>query len=192
MTLVVFVLAVTKASIAYAHPQALVHTHFSGFDAGLFHPILGLDHLLAMVTVGILAAQAGKRALWLVPGVFLARMVVGGIGGMSGMELWGPELGIAVSVIALGATVASGRSLPLALLVGACGLFGFFHGHAHGSEMPSIAQPALYAIGFVLATLGLHLVGIAIGRFLLQSPSRARVLRLSGAAIAIAGVAFLL
>jgi urease accessory protein len=118
-------------------------------------------------------------------------MVGGGIAGMSGAGLWGPELGIAVSVIVLGAMVAAGWKVPVPVLVMACAAFGFLHGQAHGSEVPSIAQPALYAAGFVLATAGLHLAGILLGRYLLQSTARLRFLRFSGAAIALAGFAFL-
>jgi urease accessory protein len=178
-------------STVFAHPQSFAHSHASGFDAGLYHPLLGIDHLLAMVAVGLLAARAGGRAIWLVPGAFLACMVVGGIVGMSGAEFWGVETAIAVSVVLLGAALAASRNLPLGLMLAACGLFGFFHGHAHGAEMPAIAQPALYAAGFVLATAALHALGVAIGRFSIKTAARQSKLRFSGAAIAVAGLAFL-
>lgn len=191
IAILLFVLVMMNGSIAVAHPHHQAHSHGSGFDAGLLHPLLGLDHLLAMLTVGILAAKAGGRAVWLIPSAFLLSMIAGGIAGMNGAPLWGPELGIAASVIVLGAIVAVGRNVPLSLLLIACCLFGFYHGHAHGAEMPSISQPALYATGFVLATAGLHLTGIAIGRFSVRSQWRQNVLRFGGAAIALAGVSFL-
>ena len=178
-----------SASVVFAHPQGSLHFHVGGFDAGLFHPFLGIDHLLAMVAIGILAARAGGRALWLVPGSFLSAMGVGGLVGMAGWSFWGAEAAIALSVLALGATIAGGRSFPLGLMMAACALFGFFHGHAHGTEMPTIAQPALYAIGFVLATAALHVIGIAIGQLSLRTVSGESRLRFSGAAMAVVGIA---
>ncbi len=185
-------LVLLTGSTAFAHPHHVVQEHVNGFESGLFHPLLGVDHLLAMLTVGLLAARAGGRALWMMPVSFLACMALGGAVGLSGRELFGVESGIALSVVLLGVAVAAGRRQPLAMMLGACGLFGFFHGHAHGAEMPSMAEPMLYATGFVLATAGLHLAGIVVGRFLARTETRQKALRLSGAAIALTGVALLL
>ncbi|MGE3316731.1 MAG: HupE/UreJ family protein [Planctomycetaceae bacterium] len=189
---VVFGIALLTGSTAFAHPHHVVHEHVNGFESGFLHPMLGLDHLLAMLTVGLLAARAGGRAQWLMPVSFLLFMVLGGAIAFSGRPIFGIETGIALSVVLLGLAVAAGRDQPLALMLGACGVFGFFHGHAHGAEMPSIADPAQYAAGFVLATAGLHLAGILAGRFLTRSETRRNLLRLSGAAIALVGVALLL
>lgn len=145
-----------------------------------------------MVAVGVLAARIGGRGIWSIPLAFLGCMILGGVFGGKGWELIGVESGIALSLILLGSGIAAGRDQPFALVLGACGLFGFYHGHAHGVEMPSMAEPLLYALGFVLATALLHLAGIAVGKFLERTAARRIVLRLSGAAVALAGVVLLL
>jgi urease accessory protein len=189
-----FVLLV--GSTAFAHPHHEIHQHASGeihgFGAGLLHPLFGVDHLLAMLTVGVLAARTGHRGVWILPLAFLGSMTVGGAVGMSGRALIGVESGIALSVILLGVAVAIGRNQPLAFLFAACGLFGFYHGHAHGAEMPAMSQPMLYALGFVAATAALHLAGIGIGHFFAKTTTRQTALRLSGVAVALTGVALLL
>jgi len=179
-------------SPAFAHPHHEAHQHVAGFEAGFTHPLMGLDHLLAMLTVGVVAARSGRRAIWLVPATFVACMAAGGIAGIFGSPLWGVEQGIALSVLLLGVAVAAGRRLPSAVVLASCGVFGFFHGHAHGAEMPSLAQPVLYALGFVLATVLLHAAGIIIARTAARTAPRQTALRLSGAAMAIVGAALLM
>lgn len=178
--------------LALAASPALAHTGIGeahGFIHGFEHPIGGLDHILAMVTVGLLASMLGGRALWLVPMSFVAMMLVGGALGMAGVEVPFVELGIVGSVVVLGAAVAFGRPWPLGLAMALVGVFAVFHGHAHGAEMPGDARAAFYAIGFALATALLHGVGIVVGLAFGRYPVANR---LAGGAIAIAGVGLLL
>ena len=134
---------------AFAHP-GIGDAH--GFVAGFAYPLGGLDHILAMVTVGIFAWQLGGRALWLVPATFMLAMAAGGALGMAGVPVPFAEVGIAASVIVLGAVVAFARKAPVAIAVGLVGVFAVFHGHAHGTEMPLDASGGTYAAGFLLAT----------------------------------------
>ncbi len=177
-------------SLAFAH-TGVGATH--GFVHGFMHPVTGLDHVLAMVTVGILAWQMGGRAIWLLPASFVSLMAVGGALGMGGFDLPYVETGIALSVVVLGAAVAMGVKAPLAFAMGLVGMFAVFHGHAHGAEMPETAGGLSYGLGFMLATALLHLAGLglgfAIGR--LGETSGQAWVRGAGAAISLAGVALL-
>ena len=149
-----------------APTAALAHTGVgdtSGFMHGFMHPLGGLDHQLAMILVGIFAYRLGGRALWLVPLTFVGIMAIGGFLGIAGIPVPFIELGIALSVIVLGAIVAFGVKVPVAAAMGIVGLFAIFHGHAHGSEMPMDASGLEYGLGFMLATAILHAVGIGIG-----------------------------
>ncbi|MFO7543611.1 MAG: HupE/UreJ family protein [Thiobacillus sp.] len=155
----------------------------SGFASGLAHPFLGLDHLLAMIAIGLWAAQQGGRALWAVPAAFVSAMLLGGVLGSAGWALPQIETGIAVSVLVLGLLIATHRRAPLLAGMTLAAVFALFHGTAHGLEMPQTATPALYALGFVLATACLHGAGMAgslIGRY---------TMRLAGMGIAAAGLA---
>ena len=145
---------------------ALAHTgvgEAGGFSHGFMHPIGGVDHVLAMVLVGVFAWQLGGRALWLVPATFVVVMALGGAVGVGGIELPLVEIGIALSVVVLGAAVAFGVKAPVAAAMAIVGLFAVFHGHAHGAEMPETAAGAAYGLGFMLGTGLLHLVGIGLG-----------------------------
>lgn len=177
-------------SLAFAH-TGVGATH--GFVHGFMHPVTGLDHVLAMVTVGILAWQMGGRAIWLLPVSFVSLMAVGGALGMGGFDLPYVETGIALSVVVLGAAVAMGVKAPLAFAMGLVGMFAVFHGHAHGAEMPETAGGLSYGLGFMLGTALLHLAGLglgfAIGR--LGETSGQAWVRGAGAAISLAGVALL-
>ena len=173
--------------LAYAHTGAgAVH----GFSHGFAHPLGGLDHLLAMVTVGIFAWQLGGRAVWAVPATFVGLLAVGGALGVSGIDVPFVELGIALSVTVLGGVVAFGLKAPLAAAMAMVGFFAIFHGHAHGAEMPADASGLAYGLGFMVATAGLHLAGIglgmAIGRF--GELHGEKFVRGAGAAVAVAGV----
>lgn len=174
------------AAPALAHTGAgAVH----GFGAGLLHPLFGLDHVLAMVAVGLWAGSVGGKARFAYPFAFVAMMVVAGLWGMSGAELPGVEIGIAVSVIVLGLAIALKATPPLAAGTAACAIFAIFHGHAHGAELPDGAGAFGYAAGFVLATAGLHGVGLAAAGALVQrAPQLARA---AGGGFILAGVALL-
>lgn len=160
-----------------------------GFQAGVLHPLLGLDHVLAMVAVGLWAGLVGGKARLAYPLGFVAMMVVAGLWGMSGGALPGVEIGIAVSVIVLGLAIALKLTPPLAAGTAACALFAIFHGHAHGAELPDGAGAFSYAAGFVLATAALHGLGLAAAGALAQrAPLLARV---AGGGLVLAGFAIL-
>lgn len=163
----------------------------SGFLHGFQHPIGGLDHVLAMVLVGLFAWQLGGRALWLVPLTFVSVMALGGALGVAGVELPFVEIGIALSVVVLGAAVALGaRALgaraPVAAAMALVGLFAVFHGHAHGAEMPEDAGGLAYGLGFMAGTALLHAVGLGLG-FLAGRVASAPGVRHGRAAIRAAG-----
>jgi urease accessory protein len=175
---------------AFAHP-GMGDAH--GFVQGFAHPLGGLDHLLAMVTVGLLAWQLGGRALWLVPASFVLAMAAGGALGMAGLAVPFVEVGIAVSVIVLGAMVALGTKAPLPIAMALAALFAVFHGHAHGSEMPLDAGGIAYGAGFLLASALLIAAGIALGAAIgrIGDAYGRTVYRLGGSLVALVGVAVL-
>lgn len=160
---------------------------------GFLHPLTGVDHILAMVAVGILAYQVGGRALWLVPLSFVFGMIFGGVFGMAGVSVPLVELGIALSVIVLGAIVGFGMTAPVGLLTGLVGLLAVFHGHAHGTEIPETASGLTYAIGFATATGLLHLCGIGIGLLIGRAAEahQSAVVRTAGVLMTIAGIGML-
>jgi urease accessory protein len=161
-----------------------------GLLAGLHHPVSGLDHVLAMVAVGLWGAQLGLPAVWLLPVTFPMVMAFGGMLGLVGVRLPGVEIGIALSGILLGLAVLAKWRPPLWAAAAVVGFFAIFHGHAHGTELPAGANGLLYSIGFVAATGLLHGVGIGIG--LIHQWGWGRVaLRAAGACVAAAGVFFL-
>ncbi len=169
--------------------SAFAHTgvdHAAGLVHGFMHPVGGLDHVLAMVAVGLFAAVIGGRALWLVPASFVSFMLVGGGLGMSGVEIPYVEAGIALSVVVLGAAVALRWQAPLAVAMALAAVFAIFHGHAHGSEMPADSSGAAYALGFMAATALLHAAGVGSGLGLARVID-SRIVRVGGAAIAAAG-----
>lgn len=181
---------------AFAPSTAFAHTGVgatAGFAHGFLHPLTGLDHVLAMVMVGVFAFQLGGRALWLVPATFVGVMALGGALGVAGIDVPFVEAGIALSVIVLGAVVALQVRAPVAVAMAVVGLFAIFHGHAHGSEMPESAAGAVYGLAFMLATALLHTAGIGLGSLLGRAAERKGplVVRAAGAAAALAGVAIL-
>jgi urease accessory protein len=177
-------------SILLAAGAAQAHTGVgatSGFMSGLAHPIFGLDHLLAMVAVGLWASLLGGRAMWLVPAAFVAVMAAGGALAMAAVGLPVVELMIVGSVVALGALVALRVRVPAAAGMAVVAAFALFHGHAHGMEMPAGAGGLSYFAGFALATAALHGVGLAIG----VAAGKLReglAVRAAGGAIAAAGL----
>jgi urease accessory protein len=172
---------------AWAHEQA---GQAAGFVTGLLHPTSGLDHVLAMVAVGLWGAQLGVPAIWLLPVTFPLVMAFGGFLGLVGVPLPGVEIGIAASAIALGTLVAAQARPPLWLAAAVVGFFAIFHGHAHGTELPAGQSGLLYSVGFVIATGALHATGIAIGLLHRWRAGRV-VLRAAGALVGVAGAYFL-
>jgi urease accessory protein len=190
-------LSASLAALAALAVPALAHTGHApvfGFASGFLHPLMGVDHVLAMVAVGMLAALLGGRALWLVPGSFVGAMLLGGALGLSGVALPLVEAAILASVVVLGIAVASGRRMPVSAAMALVAAFAVFHGHAHGTEMPAAASALSYALGFVSATALLHAFGIAAGIMAeraSQAPGRA-AFRVGGGAIAALGLVLLL
>jgi urease accessory protein len=176
---------------------ALAHTGdgaHHGFVHGFLHPLGGLDHLLAMIAVGLLAAHLGGRALWLVPLSFVALMAAGGAIGFAEIRVPYVELFIAASVVVLGVLVAFRTNIPLIAAMLIAGFFAIFHGHAHGAELPDGESIYPYAAGFLLATALLHLAGVAIGlgfAKLSASGLGQRIVQTGGGAIALVGVVLL-
>ena len=176
-----------------ASTDALAHTGaggMGGFLAGVAHPVLGLDHVVAMVAVGLWGAQLGQPAVWVLPVAFPLVMALGGLLGIAGAEIPAVEVGIAASGVVLGLMVALAARPPLWVAGVLVALFAIFHGHAHGTELPDQADPLAYAAGFVLATGALHALGIAIG-LVNRWPAGAWAVRAGGGAIAAAGIYFL-
>ncbi|RJG10578.1 protein hupE [Pseudomonas cavernicola] len=167
---------------------AFAHTGHdtSGMLAGVAHPITGLDHLLAMLAIGLWAAQQKGAARWALPVTFVASMLVGGLLGFEGFEIPFMETGIAASVLALGLLVAVAACLPMALSIGLTTIFALTHGVAHGLELPTLASPWGYVLGFVAATASLHAAGYAMVRLLPRTA--APLVRIAGAASAGVGV----
>ncbi|MGC4079779.1 MAG: HupE/UreJ family protein [Rubrivivax sp.] len=161
-----------------------------GFSSGFLHPLLGWDHVAAMVAVGLWGAFLGRPAIWVLPVVFPLVMTLGGALGVAGVPLPGVEIGIALSAVLLGGAVAFAARPALWVAAVLVGAFAVFHGHAHGTELPGAADPVAYSLGFVVATGLLHLAGIALGETV-RWPQGRTVVRATGALIAVAGVVFL-
>ncbi|MBB59749.1 HupE/UreJ family protein [Stutzerimonas balearica] len=168
-------------ALAFAHPG---HDH-AGVMSGLAHPLFGLDHLLAMLAVGLWAAQQQGAARWALPLTFVATMLFGGLLGFAGIEMPLMETGIAGSVLALGLLVALAVRPPVAIAAGLTALFAASHGVAHGLELPALSSPWGYAAGFVAATAALHAAGYAVARSLPQAA--APLVRIAGVASALTG-----
>lgn len=167
----------------------VVNGETSGFLHGFMHPVGGMDHVLAMVAVGMLAATLRGRALWLVPAAFMAMMVVGAAAGFSHVDIPLVELGISMSVIVFGLAVAMQWPLSTVAAMGIVGFFGMFHGHAHGAEMPASMSGASYAAGFLISTALLHATGIAAGFGINRmSENREMMTRMAGGAVAVFGL----
>jgi urease accessory protein len=186
--------AITVALLLSGSAQAHVGVGDGyGFARGVFHPISGIDHILAMVAVGHCAAHLGGRARWLVPLTFVSIMIVGGGIGMSGAALPFVELGVGTSVVVLGMAVAARLDMTTTVAMALVGFFAIFHGHAHGSEMPETVFGLEYGAGFVVATLALHAVGVSLGLLMGRASEiySRRIQQAAGSAMAIAGVAIL-
>ena len=182
-----FMLALLSMAPAEAHTG---QGALGGFQSGFAHPVFGLDHLLAMLAVGIWGAQMGGRRVWTLPVTFPLIMALGGIAGMAGLYLPQVELGIALSVLVLGLAIAiAWRPFEWVALI-LIAIFAVFHGYAHGIELPNAADPAAYSAGFVIATGAIHIIGIGIG-LVLSKLLHGWVSRGLGGAIAVSGFYFL-
>lgn len=175
--------------VVYAHDGT--NLALGGFLSGLVHPVLGYDHLLAMLSVGILSAQIGGRAIWTVPATFVSVMAMGGLLGLIDIGLTATELGIAVSLVILGSVIAAERRISILVAMIGVGFFAIFHGYAHGSEVPETAQPFLYALGFLLGTALIHITGVVVGDIARHYERGKIILRVGGALIALIGLLFI-
>jgi urease accessory protein len=186
--------AAIAAAIALTPTFALAHTGLGDahdFTHGFTHPIGGLDHVLAMVAVGMLAARLGGRALWLVPASFVCVTAAAGVLGAMGVAVPFVETGIALSVLVLGAALAFDIEMPLAAAMALVGLFAIFHGHVHGAEMPASVSGLSYGLGFVAATIMLHATGIGIGLLVAATRFGERIVRIAGAGAVLVGASLL-
>ena len=194
------------SSVTHAH----TYTGMIGFYDGLSHPVLGFDHFLAMISIGIISAQIGGRAIWAIPSTFVLIMIVGGLIGIyaemnqllksAALNEIGQtfiladflylliEIGILVSVIVLGLAIAIEKKLPIGITMIFVGIFGFFHGSAHGLEMPWAANPFLFALGFATGTATLHIFGVIIGYFAIKTKLSIVILRMTGICFAGIGI----
>jgi urease accessory protein len=173
------------SSSAFAHASGTAAG--AGFVTGFLHPLGGLDHLLAMLAVGMWGAQLGNPAIWALPVAFPMVMAFGGVAGILGVPLPAVEIGVAISVVVLGAMIGLDRRPPLwgaALIVT---FFAVFHGYAHGAELPGQTSAVAYSAGFVTATGLIHITGIGIG-FVTKLPHGTLILRVGGSAIAVTGL----
>ena len=186
-------LSILTLSIILIATAAAAHTGDAtgaGFVTGFMHPILGWDHVAAMVAVGLWGAFLGAPAIWVLPIAFPLVMAFGGALGVAGVPLPGIETGIALSALVIGLAVALALRPPLWVAALIVAVFAIFHGHAHGTEMPGAANPLAYAAGFVIATGLLHLAGIAFGLLAVRPACRIAV-RTAGGVIALGGLGFL-
>lgn len=185
LRIVLTLAGVLVAGAAQAHTG---HDHAAGFVSGLVHPLTGIDHLLAMVAVGLWASQLGRGALLLVPAAFVAVMAAAGSFGYLGLVPPGVEAAILASLVVIGGAVALSLRLHTVAAMLVVGVFAAAHGVAHGAELPEAAGTLGYTLGFVMATAALHAVGIELGLLSARRFS-GRATRLAGAAVALSGLA---
>ncbi len=178
------------ARVAEAHS---IGASGADFTSGLTHPFIGLDHLVAMIAVGLWAVQIAERsdrmaALWAVPGAFLTMMCVGAGVAIAGFTMPRVELGVIGSLVVLGGLLVLAPRLPVWAGMAIAGVFALFHGHAHGLELPEDASALFYAAGFAVSTAALHAVGVALGFILHQTVAARTAMRVGGAAVAALGI----
>jgi urease accessory protein len=187
LPILVGVVTLGPAGTLFAHETGDVA---GGFVAGITHPLFGLDHVAAMVAVGLWGGQLRQPAMWLLPVTFPIIMAMGGVLGARGVPIPAVEIAIAVSAIVLGIMVAASVKPPLWVAAALVGAFAVFHGHAHGTELPESATPLAYGAGFVISTGLLHATGILVG-LLVYWPAGEKVVRLCGGVISCVGLYFL-
>jgi urease accessory protein len=185
-TFVTFLVFAPAAALAHSG-----HDSAGGLVHGFVHPVTGIDHVLAMIAVGVLAAQYGSRALWLVPMSFLVAMATAGAIGMAGIPVQIVEAGIGLSVVVLGLMIAFQLKPPTLVAIVVVGLFALFHGYAHGSEMPNGPAGLSFAAGFLVATALLLSAGVGTGLLLQRQTLSRRLIQAGGGAIALVGIAVL-
>ena len=185
--MIMLVIGCLWAEPAFAH---VGQEEAASLLTGLAHPISGLDHVLAMVAVGLWGAQLGSPAIWLLPVAFPMVMALGGVLGLVGVPIPGVEYGIAASAVLLGAAVMFELRPPPAAAAALVAFFAVFHGHAHGTELPPGQSAMLYSMGFVVATGGLHAMGIGIGEARRWTWGNV-LLRAAGTAVAVGGIFFM-
>ncbi|MEM7129600.1 MAG: HupE/UreJ family protein [Chloroflexota bacterium] len=172
------------------------YLQLGSFITGLTHPVLGPEHLLAMLSVGIVSARMGGNAIWGVPATFVSVMAMGGVIGLAGFPMPWLEVGIALSVLILGVIIAMGQTLPIVITMITVSVFATFHGYAHGAEMPIMAAPIAYIEGFMTSTVLIHLAGVLLGHLMSHLPTRLswgkHLARLCGAGITLCGCFFIL
>lgn len=185
-------LMAAMAAPAAAHVDNETLARFGPFLAGLSHPVLGPDHLLAMFTVGLVSAILGGRHFWTVPLVFVACMPLGWVLGRLGVPFPPVEFGIALSVLVLGLAGFFAQRLPIPAIYAGVAMFSLFHGYAHGAETPDTANLVQYVLGFVAGTAGLHLLGLFVGDILYRPDGRNLPVKALSGIIALGGAWFLL
>ncbi len=190
------VLRLGAATLVFLPVAASAHVGVGdtyGFIHGFSHPLSGIDHILAMVAVGLFAVQLGGRMLWLMPLTFVSAMALAGIVGMSGISLPFVEIGIGISVVVLGLAIVFRLSVPTFVAMSFIGFLAIFHGHVHGAEMPERVSALAYGIGFICATALLHAIGVGLALAVSEAGRvyNLRIVQVGGGAIAIAGVAIL-
>lgn len=165
----------------------------AGLWEGVFHPVIGIDHFVAMFAVGLWASQIGGKAIWYIPLTFVVMMIIGSVLGISGVFFSDIELGIAVSVVLLGYLILLSIHLPTIISMGLVSLFALLHGHAHGTELPQMASPIFYSLGFVFSTISIHFLGLGVGSLaqkkVLETPI---LIRAGGGVITIFGLILLI
>jgi urease accessory protein len=185
--------ALVSLFVALAPGLALAHQQAGtagGLVSGFLHPVLGPDHVIAMIAVGLWGVQLGRPAIWTLPITFPLIMAFGGMMGVAGIPLPSVEVGIALSAVVLGIMVAGSVRPQLWVVMAIVGTFAIFHGHAHGTELPHAADPLAYGVGFVVATGLLHLSGILVG-LAIARPLGVRAVQACGVLIAVLGGYFL-
>lgn len=182
------------AFLAFAPAAALAHPGHDGTGGlvyGFIHPLTGIDHVLAMIAVGVIAAQYGGRALWLVPMSFLVAMGAAGAIGVAGPPVQIVEVGIGLSVVVLGLMLAFQIKPPTLVAMAAVGFFALFHGYAHGAEMPNGQAALSFAAGFLVATALLLGAGVGLGLLMQRQGLSRRLIQAGGGVMALVGIAVL-
>lgn len=182
-TLINFILMLTPLLMMNA-----AHAHSSAEASGWMHPLSGMDHLLAMLSVGAWSSQIGGKAIWIVPSAFVCFMFTGGLIGFEHIEIPGTEAGVSLSVVLLGLAISAKKVLPVYLAAAATALFGIFHGYAHGYEMPLMQNKATYTLGFLATTAMLHVVGAVGAHYLLKTARGDKLLRSLGVMSTLCGL----
>jgi len=185
----IFLLIFFSSTLSAHEAQSLP---YGPFLSGITHPVLGFDHLLAMVSVGMISAQIGGKAIWTVPATFVIVMFMGGLLGLNYGGITGYEIGIALSVLLLGSTLAADKTLDVNFAMLAVAIFAIFHGYAHGEEIPTIAEPPPYVAGFMTGTVILHVAGVVIADISTHYEKGKILLRALGGFIALSGLYFLI